>query len=450
MTNGFRSIRVLFLCALIVFGCLAYFLIRGPQRSPLPNLADAHRDLIESLPVFPGAEGFGTDTKAGRGGKVFVVDTLADSGQGSLREALAAKGPRTVVFSVGGVIEATSNFVVSEPFVTIAGQTAPSPGITLAGAGLSIRTHDVLAQHIAIRIGDGAGHKPEDRDAVQVIGSEDGKTDVFNVVIDHVSMSWAIDEGFSTWYKGVRDVTVSHCLIAEQLDDSLHPKGRHSKAMLIGDHSRRVSLIRNVSAHSDDRNPTIKGDTSSLVVNNLVYNPGRWPLGYFDPEGSGPLLSTVWNNRFIYGPSSQLDHLAMIVETNIRSNSQIHQEGNVSPHERIVDSRTEPSPIVKEAPVTVSPLTRWDAETLEARLLPTVGSRPAQRDENDQRIIETIKNRTGRIIDRVSEVGFVKPPASSTTLELPNNPSLDEDGDGYTNLEEWLHAIAQKRCQESL
>lgn len=107
---------------------------------PLPQLDDAHRDLRGALAVFPGAEGFGTDTAAGRGGRILVVDTLADSGPGSLRDALAAAGPRTVVFAVGGVIDTSRNFEIVEPFVTVAGQSAPSPGITVSGAGLSVRT----------------------------------------------------------------------------------------------------------------------------------------------------------------------------------------------------------------------------------------------------------------------------------------------------------------------
>lgn len=107
----------------------------GACVDPLPNLDDATRDLSSALPVFPGAEGFGTDTPAGRGGVVLRVTNLEADGAGSLRAALTAEGPRVVVFEVSGTIALTENLRIESPFVTVAGQTAPSPGVTIAGAG---------------------------------------------------------------------------------------------------------------------------------------------------------------------------------------------------------------------------------------------------------------------------------------------------------------------------
>lgn len=410
--------------------------------APLPNLDDASRDLRDAQPVFPGAEGFGTDTPAGRGGAILVVDTLDPEGPGSLAEAIRTEGPRTIVFAVGGEIALERALVVDQPFVTLAGQTAPSPGITLTGGGLSIQTHDVLVQHLAVRPGDGPGHSPHDRDAVQVIGNEDGTQPVYNVVIDHVSMSWAIDEGFSTWHPGVRDVTVRRCLIAETLDDSLHPNGRHSKAFLIGDHTRRVSMLENVLAHSDDRNPTIKGDTSSLVAHNLIYNPGRWPVGLFDPQGAGPMVSSVVGNRFVYGPSSQPDHALVLVDDNVREGALVFVDGNVGPTPEF-DGRAPHDVRVDAPPVSVLPMTASDPAELESWLLDDVGSRPFDRDPNDARVLESVRARTGRIIDRVEEVGFVRPASTRHELTLPERPSMDDDGDGYTNLEAWLWERAE-------
>ena len=417
---------------------------------PLPRLADAHRDYSGVLPVFPGAEGFGTDTRAGRGGTVLVVDTLHPDGPGSLRWPLEQDEPRTIVFEVGGVIEVDSWLEVRSPFVTLAGQTAPDPGITLYGAGLRIQTHDVLVQHIAVRAGDRRdGPDPDDRDSLQIIGDPRGETRVCNVVIDHVSLSWGIDETFSTYYPGVCDVTVSHSLISESLDDSL--KGEpHSKAFLVGDHTRRLAMLRNVLAHSDDRHPVLKGDTTALVVNNFVYDPGRWPVTFFDQEDAGPMLTSLLGNDFVYGASSPKDHHTILVSRSVKDGSKLFLEDNRGwdlrgDQSSLVDAENGAGmALVAAAPVSVTPLTVAPVEGLEPSLLETAGSRPAARDAVDQRVIASIRERAGRIIDAVREVGFPKPEPTRVALDLPEDPSGDLDGDGYTNLENWLHALSAR------
>ncbi|WP_283657942.1 hypothetical protein [Paenibacillus sp. RC343] len=141
----------------------------------------------EAQAVFPGAVGYGTDTPAGRGGKVIKVTNLNNDGPGSFRAALETKGPRIIVFEVGGVINLEKERLeLREPYVTIAGQTAPSPGITFIRGGLQIRTHDVLMQHVRFRMGNGdstkgAGFEPD----VSTYGAS-----AYNIVIDHCSFSW--------------------------------------------------------------------------------------------------------------------------------------------------------------------------------------------------------------------------------------------------------------------
>jgi len=375
-----------------------------------------------------------------------MVDTLANQGPGSLRWALEQSGPRTIVFAVGGVNDSTAWLEVREPFVTVAGQTAPDPGITIFGAGLRIQTHDVLVQHVSIRAGDREdGPDPDDRDALQIVAQEDGSKSVTNIVVDHVSLSWGIDESFSTWYPGVRDVTVSNCLIAESLDESLKGPG-HSKAFLIGDHTRRLAMLRNVLAHSDDRNPIMKGDTTALVVNNFIYNPGRWPVSFIDVENSGPMLTSLLGNDFVYGPSSQPDHHTVLIHASVKAGTKIQLDGNRgwdlnSDQASLVDSEQGArAELVVQAPVSVVPLSRLPVEELEAVLLKTAGSRPAVRNAVDQRIIDTITSRTGQIIDRVEQVGFSRPEPTLRPVTLPEDPAGDADGDGYTNLEGWLHA----------
>jgi hypothetical protein len=417
---------------------------------PLPDLHDATRDLTGSLPVFPGAEGFGTDTPAGREGAIFVVDTLAAEGPGSLKEALVASEPRVVVFSVGGVIKLTENITVDEPFLTVAGQTAPEPGITLSGAGLEIRTHDVLVQHLRIRPGDDPeGPDPDTRDAVAVVGLADGSREVHHVVIDHCSLSWGIDENFSTWYRGVRDVSLLNSLVSEALDDSLHYKGPHGKGVLVGDHIRRFSMINNILAYNPDRNPIIKGDVSALVANLYVHDPDRWPVTLFDPEGAGPSLFSLVGGYFTRGPDTPIEHATVLIDRTVKKGTEVFLEDLTSwdigddPWVGVDVMSNQDQVRVDTAPVGVAPLTGVPSGELPDFLLDRVGARPAFRDPVDARVVGQLRDNTGGVIDSPVEVGGLPDlPERHAELELPEDPSGDLDGDGYTNLEEWLFAYA--------
>ena len=117
------------------------------------------------------------------------------------------------------------------------------------------------------------GPAAESRDGIAVLGSPAGTRDAYNVVVDHCSVSWAVDEGVSTWYVGVHDVTFSHCIVSENLSESLHPKGEHSRGLLVGDHARRISVLGNLFCHNTSRNPLLKGYTSVIVANRP--NKGR-------------------------------------------------------------------------------------------------------------------------------------------------------------------------------
>ena len=167
--------------------------------------------------VMAQALGFGTETRGGLDGRVVKVTTLANDGPGSLRAAVAEEGPRVIVFEVAGVIALESKLVIGKPWITIAGQTAPTPGVTITQAGFVVKTHDVVIEHLKFRIGDGPGPDAQNRDAIAIDGSKDGTRDVFNVVIDNCSVSWAIDEGVQVYRKGVRDVTIRDSIIAANL-----------------------------------------------------------------------------------------------------------------------------------------------------------------------------------------------------------------------------------------
>src|SRR5690606_24360488 len=151
------------------------------------------REAATAQTAFPGAQGWAADTAGGRGGQIIRVTTLATEGPGSFAEAVNTPGPRIVVFEVGGVIDlGVKTLRITEPHLTIAGQTAPAPGITLIRGGIDIATHDVIVRHLRVRPGDAgkARRSGFDFDAISTVGAR-------NVIVDHCSLTWGTDEGLS-------------------------------------------------------------------------------------------------------------------------------------------------------------------------------------------------------------------------------------------------------------
>src|SRR5437764_295607 len=324
------------------------------------------------LPVFPGAMGFGTTTAAGRGGAILRVTNLNDAGAGSLRAALEATGPRTVIFEVGGMIDLSDDIYITSPYLTVAGQTAPSPGITLRYAGLQIQTHDVLVQHLRIRVGD-LVTPPSlgQRDGIQI---QNQNTPPYNVVIDHVSLSWNTDKNMSTWY-ALHDVTISHSIIAEPLWDA---RGQNYN-LLIGDYSTNVTVLGNMFAHSDERNPYAKGATGTVVVNNLLYDPGQDAITFSDYDGSGPLTSSTVGNVMIAGPSTTDPWIVSIVSP-IPSGTAVYLADDVGPALLYESSNIGFEPVLTTPPVSLAGLTILPSSQVEAGGRATAGARPADRD----------------------------------------------------------------------
>ena len=216
--------------------------------------------------AFPGAEGAGRLAAGGRGGAVLRVTSLADSGPGSLRAAIEARGPRTIIFDVAGTIRLATDLVIREPRVTIAGQTAPGGGIALADQTLVVRADDVIIRHIRARRGD---RLPGEGDAIWI---ERGR----RIILDHVSASWSIDETLSASSRyregeGYYDLSVQWSIIAESLRRSHHSEGEHGYGSLIrGGHGARISFHHNLWAHHVARMP----------------RPGNYNGPEVDPEGT--------------------------------------------------------------------------------------------------------------------------------------------------------------------
>jgi hypothetical protein len=373
---------------------------------------------------------------------VLTVTNLNAEGPGSLQAALQAQGPRIIVFEVGGVIDlAQRTLTIDEPFVTIAGQTSPSPGITLIRGSILVTTHDVLLQHIRVRPGDAdqprrSGWEP---DGVSTYGAE-----AYNIVVDHCSITWAVDENLSAsgpQHQGregtSHNITFSNNIIAEALDNASHSEGRHSKGSLIHDHVTRVAIVGNLYAHNDDRNPYFKADATGVVVNNVIYNPGEVAIsldydpqeyeGYSD-EPRPARLSTV-GNVLLYGPDTPF-YLALVSGV-----------GEVYLEDNLTFKRNDNPAALARRDLTISdtmPIWMGGIDVLPAdevldSVLNSAGARPWDRDAIDERIVQSVRDGTGHIINSQDDVGGY--PMMSMThhvLEIPE-----------TDIEAWLGSFVQ-------
>lgn len=384
--------------------------------------------LAAGIPAFPGAQGWAADTAGGSGGQILRVTNLNAEGPGSFAEAVNTKGPRIVVFEVGGVIDLGVNTLrITEPYLTIAGQTAPAPGITFIRGGIDIATHDVIVRHIRSRPGDAGQPRRSgvDFDAISTVRA-------YNVIVDHCSLTWATDEGLSSsgsrfieggttledFRKGTsRRITFSNNIIAEGLAHSSHGKGEHSKGTLVHDHVQDILIVGNLYAHNYERNPLFKGGVSGQVINNLIYNPGtraahynliaeEW-MGREYETGAmtlrGNVLRAGYDTRkialFMVGGSGDIDlYLDDNLAVDVIGEKSIPEVGSYT-----------------TAPVKVNRLRTPPALPFGVHLLPSAqvqdsvvlnaGATPWDRDPIDRRIVADVIEGRGEIIDSQDQVG---------------------------------------------
>lgn len=388
---------------------------------PSPVFADVEGS------AFPGAMGWAASTPGGRGGRILRVTTLAGEGPGSLRAALEAEGPRIVVFEVGGVIDLNRRDIrVSNPFLTIAGQTAPEPGITLIRGGISLRTHDVIVRHIRIRPGaDGATAKSGwEVDGLTTSGARD-------VIVDQCSFSWATDENLSAsgprfdggdtaeqWRQHTsRRITFSRNIVSEGLSNASHAKGEHSKGTLIHDNATQVLIVGNLYAHDHERNQLFKGGVHAVSANNLIYNPGNRCMHYAlnaSEWGAHPWqvgqLSIV-GNVVRGGPSTRADLPFLIVEGQgdldlyALENPARHADGRAMQETGIISDREPKIRRLNASPHWPAGFRARPSSEVEAWVKAEAGARPWARDAVDRRILQEVRSGTGRIIDDEREVG---------------------------------------------
>jgi pectate lyase len=439
----------------------------GTRPSPTVSVTKSLTRVLNPVKAFPGAEGFGANTIGGRGGRVIEVTNLDDSGPGSLRAAVEANGPRIVVFRVGGTITLSERIRITNPYITIAGQTAPGGGITLRNdpedihVPLQIDTHDVIIRYIRSRPGP-SQRLADNLDALTLNAT-------FNVILDHVSASWATDENIHIWYDS-HDITIQWSIISEGLQYSTNTKGRHSKGLLIGSvGSRSISVHHNLFAHNRDRNPEVNTVGVVDVVNNVIYDYAGHAAFVEDKYTNAKVPVNFVGNYIKRGVDSPPDTYELIyfpAPTPPLFGASVFVKGNIGPHrpdeaypedavvrpaDRIyVTTVRHPAPLV----TTTSAFIAYD------EVLSKAGVTIPVRDSVDQRIVNDVMNGTGTMLDDPSQVGgwprldLGNPPQDSDHDGMPDdwertrelNPLMDDsaqdrDGDGYTNVEEYINGL---------
>ena len=251
--------------------------------------------------AFPGAEGYGKWTVGGRGGRVLTVTNLNDSGEGSFRDAVEQTGARIVVFAVDGTIELKSPLRINNDSITIAGQSAPGDGICLKDYPLVVNASNVIIRYIRVRVGD--------QYRLDSDGVGGGRYGQKNVILDHLSVSWSIDECLSI-YK-TENLTVQWCLVAHSLNTSVHTKGNHGFGGIWGGY--KATFHHNLLANHASRNPRFSSVDGTKWVdyrNNVVYN---W--GFKTAYGGGHHAEiNMVNNYYKPGPASQHHRLLDVAE----------------------------------------------------------------------------------------------------------------------------------------
>jgi formylglycine-generating enzyme required for sulfatase activity/pectate lyase len=414
-----------------------------------------------SIRAFPGAEGFGAGTPGGRGGKVTYVSTLEDylPGKespitGSLRAAVDADGPRIVLFRVSGTISLKADLWVQKPFITIAGQTSPG-GICLKDYQFVLATHDVIVRHMRFRPGD---LTKKEQMAVGIFGAR-------NCILDHCSMTWAIDEVMSSF--GAREITAQWCIISEGLSHSYHPKGEHSKGSII-DGTGGITIHHSLYAHNAARNPRV----NTVVLdfrNNVLYDWGyraaytteapsyvNWVGNYlkpgpstqksahtkiFDPGDDMPRV--YFSDNFLEGFPAETADNSLFIYPLVKEDAKEFREMMVVP-----------GPFKAPLVVTDAPVTALN------RVLAEAGATLPARDAADVRLMNEVRSGNGKIIDSPAQVGgwptfeAGAPPIDGDFDGMPdefekryafdaansNDGTSDSDADGYPNVEEYLNS----------
>ena len=422
--------------------------------------------------AFPGAEGGGMYTSAGRGGTVYHVTSLADSGSGTLREALGKKGARTIVFDLAGVIELNSALKISNGNVYIAGQTAPGDGICIKNYRMEIQADSVAIRYLHFRLGD---QGPDAGDSEDCLNCRYHK----NIIIDHCSMSWSIDECASFYANA--NMTLQWCILTESMNDSAHSKGSHGYGgiwggkdatfhhnLLANHHSRNPRPdhpeiypdkgnytynfdlsnrgnvdFRNLVIYNWGDNSTYGGEGGNFNLVNCYYKPGPdsgkdryyfWDAYSIykrevkDANGkkTGEIVYTDYGYPSLYMTGNMhMGHADMSTDNTAHGVYWHDESKNNYTKPSSYTFRTSQWPVTGPAGQDVYTTTH-DAATAQARVLASAGD-VLHRDAVDTRAVDGVRNNNGKIINTPADVGGW--PTYSAT-DAQKAAIKDSDGDG--------------------
>lgn len=399
--------------------------VKEEAKNGRPYILDAKKpeDLPQSkIAAFPGAEGGGAYTAGGRGGKVIVVTNLNDSGPGSFRAACEEGGARIVLFNVAGIIRLKSDLSIKAPYITIAGQSAPGDGVCIAGATVSIDTHDVIVRFMRFRRGETNVAERDDSFGGNPVG---------NIIIDHVSASWGLDENMSMYrhiYNGQKlptvNITIQNSIFSEALDTYNHAFGSTIGGL-------NSTFMRNLWASNVARNPSVGMYGDFGFVNNVVFN---WWNRSADGGDNASFFSFI-NNYYKPGPitpvnepiayrilkpeagrEKQFAHLfgrAYVTGNIVEGNERVTKnnwDGGVQPADQTNNQKLLDS-IKSDQSFLTAKLSLLSAKKAYDYVLENAGASLPKRDAVDLRIIEQV--RTGKV--KYSE--NAKPPVGGAYIK---------------------------------
>ena len=396
--------------------------------------------------AFPGAQGWGAVTSGGRGGKVIKVTNLNASGPGSLAEACAMDGPRIVIFDVSGVIR--GNIKITKPHITIAGQTAPGAGITVEGviSTWNLGVHDIIIRHVRVRrqrdLGSGG-------DCIQIGGLGPRRTGTYNIMLDHLSLSWGNDEVIDLYH--AHDVTVQWCSV-EESDDQGHPRGAHNYGIIsAAEDNGAVSVHHNLWAHHSRRVPCMapyRENAADDFCNNLIYDCRG---GYTDDGHANRARSPVNLHRNYYrrGPQTtgRMYPYALAPQMDYYVRDNYFEEWGYQGHPRHWKPAGQPGGVPRwiqfnnngrelDQPAPVPPIDMVDARQVYDLVLAKAGCWP--RDRMTRRTVEEVKTASGAWGRNAPAA-----PTDEWFLEglTPGKPPADSDGDGMPDAWETAHGL---------